>query len=113
MAAVADICTTVTVLLSGRVVWDGTMERLQAEAPPATYRLETSDPAAAFALSTAHHDVRAHRDAEGGIVVAADPDALDRLVLALAAEGIAVRRLTEVASSVEVMFTALTAEVGQ
>ena len=37
----------------------------------------------------------------------ADRDALDRFVLALAAEGIAVRRLEEVVSSVESMFLSL------
>jgi ABC-2 type transport system ATP-binding protein len=108
MGAVADICATVTVLLSGRVVWDGTMERLQAEAPAAEYRLETSDDAAALAQSSSHPGVRANQDAERGLLVAAEHDALDRFVLGLAAEGIAVRRLTEVASSVEAMFIALT-----
>ena len=47
-------------------------------------------------------------DEQSGLVVTAERDALDRLVLALAAEGIAVRRLTEVTSSVEAMFLALT-----
>jgi ABC-2 type transport system ATP-binding protein len=108
MGAVAGICSTVTILLSGRVVWDGTMERLQEEAPAAEYRLETSDDVAALAKSSSHRDVRAHTDGESGLLVAAERDPLDRFVLALAADGIAVRRLTEVASSVEAMFLALT-----
>jgi ABC-2 type transport system ATP-binding protein len=108
MSAVADVCTTVTILLSGRVVWDGTMERLQAEAPAAEYRLETNDDAKALAHSSLHPDVRARRDAESGLLVAAERDALDGLVLGLAGEGIAVRRLTEETSSVEAMFSALT-----
>jgi len=108
MSAVADVCTSVTILFSGRVVWDGTMERLRAEAPAPEYRLDTSDDARALAQSSSRPDVRAHRDGEGGLSVAAERDALDHFVLALAAEGIAVRRLTEVASSVEAMFFALT-----
>ncbi len=108
MAAVADICDAVTFLSSGRVVWDGSMERLEAEAPPAEYRLETSDDARALERSEPHPGVRVRADEQNGLVVTAEGDGLDRLVLALAAEGIAVRRLTEVTSSVEAMFLALT-----
>lgn len=110
MDAVADVCTTITVLLSGGVVWDGTMDRLRAEAPAAEYRLETSDDARALAQSSSYPAVRAREDKEGGVLVAAEREALDGFVLALAAEGIAVRRLAEVASSVEAMFLALTGE---
>jgi ABC-2 type transport system ATP-binding protein len=113
MSAVADICSTVTVLLSGRVVWNGTMERLRGEAPAAEYRLETSDDAGTLAQTASHPDLEAHQDAESGLVVTAERDALDRFVLALGVEGIAVRRLTEVASSVEVMFIALTGGAAQ
>ena len=113
MSAVADICDSVTILVSGRVVWDGSMERLQADAPPAEYRLETSDDARALAQSGSHAGVRARPGAPSGLLVAAERDALDHFVLALATEGIAVRRLTEVASSVEAMFTALTGETAR
>jgi ABC-2 type transport system ATP-binding protein len=108
MGAVADICTTVTILASGQVVWDGSLERLQAEAPAGEYRLETSDDARALAQSTSHPGVRARADGASGLLVSAERDALDGFVLALAGEGIAVRKLAEVASSVETMFLALT-----
>ena len=108
MAAVADVCDAVTFLSSGRVVWDGSMERLQSEAPAGEFRLETSDDARALSLSESQPDVTARTDEQRGLLVAAGRDALDRLVLALAAEGIAVRRLTEVTSSVEAMYLALT-----
>ena len=112
MDAVADVCTAVTFLSSGRVVWVGSMERLHAEAPAAEYRLETSDDARALAQSKSHPDVRALGDGQAGLLVAAERDALDRLVLALAAEGVAVRRLTEVTSPVEAMFLKLTGGSG-
>lgn len=108
MGAVADVCTTVTILSSGRVVWDGSMARLEAEAPAPEYRLETSDDAKTLAQSEAHSGVRARKNGQSGLVIEADRDSLDRFVLALAAEGIAVRRLAEVAGSVEAMFLALT-----
>ncbi len=110
MAAVADVCTAVTFLSSGRVVWDGSMEHLRAEAPPPEYRLETSDDAKALALSRSQADLRVRTDGAAGLLVKAERDALDRLVLALAADGIAVRRLAEVTSSVEAMFLSLTGE---
>jgi len=108
MAAVADVCDAVTFLSSGRVVWDGSMERLQSEAPAGEFRLETSDDARALSLSESQPGVTARTDEQRGLLVAAGRDALDRLVLALAAERIAVRRLTEVTSSVEAMYLALT-----
>ena len=75
--------------------------------------METSDDARALAQSGSHADVRARPGAPSGLLVAAERDALDHFVLALATEGIAVRRLTEVASSVEAMFTALTGETAR
>ena len=108
MGAVSDICSTITILASGRVVWDGSIERLQAEAPAAEYRVETSDDPKALALSASHPGVRATADGTAGLLVSAERDPLDRFVLALAGEGIAVRKLAEVASPVEAMFLALT-----
>jgi len=108
MDAVADICTAITIVSSGRVVWDGSMERLRAEAPAAEYRLETSDDARALAQGEAHPGVQARKDGQRGLLVTAERDALDEFVLALAAEAIAVRRLSEVASPVEAIFLELT-----
>jgi ABC-2 type transport system ATP-binding protein len=108
MDEVADVCDNVAILVSGRVVWDGTVERLRAEAPPPRYRLETSDDRRALAQSSSHPQAQVRAEAEGGLSVSARRDAFDELVLALAAEGIAVRRLAEETSSVEAMFLALT-----
>ena len=113
MDAVASVCTAVTFLSSGRVVWDGSMERLQAEAPAAEYRLETSDDAKALARSGSHPDVHVRKDGENGLLVSAEHEALDRLVLGLASEGVAVRRLAEETSSVEAMFLALTGDAAR
>jgi ABC-2 type transport system ATP-binding protein len=107
MDEVADICDSVTILASGGVVWYGTIERLRAEAPAPEHRLETSDDARARELSSAHAALEMREDAHGGLVVAAERDVLDAFVLALAAEGIAVRRLDEIASSLESMFLTL------
>jgi len=110
MEEVAEICDTVTILASGHVVWDGEIGRLKVEAPDPEHRLETSDDRQALALSAAHPEIAVEASADGRLVVSAEPGALDAFVLALAAEGIAVRRLDEETSSVEAMFLALTGE---
>ncbi len=107
MDEVADICGSVTIMRSGSIVWDGPMERLRAEAPAPEHRLETSDDGRALARAPGDPAVSLRQAGDGGLLVTADRDALDRFVLALAAEGIAVRRLEEVVSSVESMFLSL------
>jgi ABC-2 type transport system ATP-binding protein len=108
MNQVAGVCDSVTILASGRVVWAGDIARLETEAPAPDHRLETSDDRAASATAAAVPGVEVRRGSEGGLVVTAGRGELDALVLSLAAEGIAVRRLEEVTSSVEAMFLALT-----
>ena len=108
MDEVAGICSRATILAAGRVVWDGTIQRLREEAPVPQYLLETSDDRSALALSSAHPRLLARERTERGLSVAAERDELDAFVLALGTEGIAVRRLVEETSSVEAMFLALT-----
>jgi ABC-2 type transport system ATP-binding protein len=108
MDEVAGVCDSVTILSSGRVVWDGKIEQLRDEAPASEYRLETSDDRKALALGAAFPAFGLRQSPEGGLLVSAGSEALDVFVLALAAEGIAVRQLEEVRSSVEAMFRALT-----
>jgi ABC-2 type transport system ATP-binding protein len=108
MDEVAGVCDSVTILASGRVVWDGAIGRLRIEAPAPQYRLETTDDRRALALASAFPAVGLRPAPDGALFVTAGADALDAFVLALAAEGIAVRQLGEVRSSVEAMFRALT-----
>jgi ABC-2 type transport system ATP-binding protein len=109
MDEVADICSSVTIMKAGSVVWDGALERLRAEAPSPEHRLETSDDARALARAAGETGVEL-RHTEGGLLLTAEREELDRFVLALAADGIAVRRLEEVVSSVESMFLSLVGE---
>lgn len=108
MDEVAGVCDSVTILSSGRVVWDGEIARLRVEAPAPEYRVETSDDPRALTLGSAFPAVGLRPVPNGGFLVSAESDALDAFVLALAAAGIAVRQLEEVQSSVEAMFRALT-----
>ncbi|MFC0032577.1 ABC transporter ATP-binding protein [Micromonospora chaiyaphumensis] len=105
------LCSEVTILATGRVVFTGPLAKLAAENRELDYRLRTSDPQAArrLAADTAgiHIDVAGTRDAEVLVVRALVP-ALDDLVVRLVHAGIAVREIAPVVSPLEAAFLALT-----
>lgn len=107
------LCSEVTILATGRVVFSGPLSKLAAENRELDYRLVTSDRQAArrLALDTAGigvvDDAEARQDAERLVVHALVP-ALDELVVRLVRAGVAVRELTPVVSPLEAAFLALT-----
>jgi ABC-2 type transport system ATP-binding protein len=102
------LCHGVTVMRSGRNVWEGSMERLHAEAPAPAHRAWTSDDSRAAALARSVPDVKAFPDPDGWLTIEAGPDALDAYVIALGRAGIAVRRLELLTTALESLFFALT-----
>ena len=105
---VEDLCHTVTIMSSGKVVWDGTLKRLREEAPAPAHVVWTSDDDRAAALAERSHALSALRGTSGGITLKAETPALDEFVIALGREGIAVRRLELLMSPLESMFFELT-----
>jgi ABC-2 type transport system ATP-binding protein len=101
------LCHAVTVVRSGRNVWEGSMERLRAEAPAPAHGLWTSDDARAAELARTVADVKALPDPDGWLTVEAGPEALDAYVIALGRAGIAVRRLELLTTALESLFFAL------
>ncbi|WP_327314832.1 ABC transporter ATP-binding protein [Streptomyces sp. NBC_01235] len=107
------LCSEVTILTTGRVVFSGPLSKLAAENRELDYRLVTSDSRAACreAADTAGihlvDDAGARRDGDRLVVRALVP-ALDALVARLVHAGIAVRELTPVVSPLEAAFLALT-----
>ncbi|MGV9560846.1 ABC transporter ATP-binding protein [Streptomyces sp. NPDC003480] len=107
------LCSEVTILATGRVVFSGPPAKLAAENRELDYRLRTSDAQAArrLAADTAGiritEDTGARQDAEVLVVRALVP-ALDELVARLVRSGIAVRELAPVVSPLEAAFLALT-----
>jgi ABC-2 type transport system ATP-binding protein len=107
------LCSEVTIVATGRVVFSGPLGKLTAENRELDYRLLTSDPQAArrLAVDTAGirvvDDAGARHDAEVLVVRALVP-ALDELVVRLVHAGIAVRELAPVVSPLEAAFLALT-----
>ncbi|MGW4381033.1 ABC transporter ATP-binding protein [Kitasatospora sp. NPDC004531] len=115
------LCSEVTVLATGRVVFSGPLDKLAAENGALDYRLLTSDPAAARRIAADTAGVRltagtdTDTDSEGSLrhrperlVVRAPVPALDELVSRLVRAGVAVRELAPVVSPLEAAFLALT-----
>ena len=107
------LCSEVTIVATGRVVFSGPLTKLATETRELNYRLLTSDPEAARRLAVDMAGLRVVDDAgarqdAGVLVVRAPVPALDELVVGLVHAGIAVRELAPVVSLLEAAFLALT-----
>jgi len=115
MDDVAALCSDVTILATGRVVFTGPLSKLAFESGELDYRLLTSDPVAArqLALETAGIHVRpgpepGHGSDADVLIVRGPVPALNELVVRLVHNGVAVRELAPVISPLEAAFLALT-----
>jgi ABC-2 type transport system ATP-binding protein len=107
------LCSEVTIIATGRVVFSGPLSKLADACRELDYRLLTSDQEAARLLAAETSGVRVVDDTGTGagremLVVRALLPALDELVPRLVHAGIAVRELTPVVSPLESAFLALT-----
>ncbi|MFD2420121.1 ABC transporter ATP-binding protein [Amycolatopsis pigmentata] len=113
MDDVETLCSEVTLLATGRVVFSGPLGKLAAENRELDYRLLTSDPTAAHRVAADTAGIRVvddsgpRQDADVLVVRALVP-ALDELVVRLVRGGIALRELAPVVSPLEAAFLALT-----
>jgi ABC-2 type transport system ATP-binding protein len=105
---VERVCDGFSVLSRGRVVWDGTADRMLAEAPPSSYRMVTSDDGRVLTLAGDRSGIRVESASDGGLSLEADDGALDPFVVALGRAGVAIRRLELSMSPLQSMFFALT-----
>ncbi|WP_042391701.1 ABC transporter ATP-binding protein [Streptacidiphilus carbonis] len=109
------LCSEVTILANGRVVFAGPVSKLSDDNQELDYRLRASDPSAARAVAAATPGV-ALVDGRGtparpdtdAIVVRARVASVDGLVAHLVREDIALRELTPLVSPLEAAFLALT-----
>ncbi|MFF9179890.1 ABC transporter ATP-binding protein [Streptomyces misionensis] len=113
MDDVEALCSEVTILATGRIVFSGPPAKLAAESRELDYRLVTSDPAAARRLAAGTDGVRlveggAARYGDEVVVVRAAVPALDELVANVVRSGVAVRELAPLVSPLESAFLALT-----
>ncbi|MER5790744.1 ABC transporter ATP-binding protein [Streptomyces sp. NPDC001980] len=109
------LCSEVTILATGRVVFSGPLTKLATENRELDYRLRTSDAETARRLAADVAGVRIVDDT--GLGLRKDPDvlvvralvpALDELVTEVVRSGVAVRELAPVVSPLEAAFLALT-----
>jgi ABC-2 type transport system ATP-binding protein len=111
MEEVEELCSTLTVIDRGRVIFSGSVDELRMRAPAAVHLLHTSNDALAVALSYGHPDVRV-KPIDGVIELTGDIDARDAYILALGWEGVAVRSLERRVRSLESLFLELTGHAG-
>ena len=107
------LCSEVTIVSTGRVVFSGPLGKLADASRELDYRLVTSDQQAARQVAAATPRIRVIDDAgtrpdREAFAVRALLPALDELVPRLVQAGIAVRELTPVVSPLESAFVALT-----
>jgi ABC-2 type transport system ATP-binding protein len=116
MDDLAALCSEVTILATGRVVFSGPISKLAAETDKLDYRVRTSDPAAARRVAAdtpqlrvlPDDDLLRRHDTEALLVRAAVP-ALDDLIARLVGAGVAVREVAPVVAPLEAAFLALIA----
>jgi ABC-2 type transport system ATP-binding protein len=116
MDDLAALCSEVTLLATGRVIFSGPVTKLATETAALDYRLRTSDPAAARRVAAETPEVGIlqgdhpldRRDAEVLLVRAPTP-ALDDLVARLVNAGVGVRELAPVVAPLEAAYLSLTA----
>ncbi|MFD8725483.1 ABC transporter ATP-binding protein [Streptomyces sp. NPDC059629] len=107
------LCSEVTILATGRVVFSGPLGKLAAENRELDYRLRTSDPDTARRLAADTDGIRivddtgVRQDADVLVVRALVP-ILDELVAKVVRSDVAVRELAPVVSPLEAAFLALT-----
>ena len=115
MDDVEALCSEVTILATGRVVFCGPLRKLSDDDRELDYRLRTPDPSAARALAAETPGVGVVEGSDGAArpdtdvtVVRARVAALDDLVARLVRADVAVRELTPIVSPLEAAFLALT-----
>jgi ABC-2 type transport system ATP-binding protein len=115
MDDIEALCSDVTILDAGRVVFSGPADKLSAESGELEYRLVTTDAAAARELALVtpglhlvDGPVISRRASGDAIVVRTAVAPLDDLVARVVHAGIAIRELALVISPLEAAFLALT-----
>ena len=114
MDDLAALCSEVTILAGGRVVFTGSVTKLAAESGRLDYRVVTSDAAKALQVAAKTPGLEvltAHPAAESedpAVIVRGPVSAVDDLVVRLVGASVAVRELRPVVPPLEAAFLALT-----
>jgi ABC-2 type transport system ATP-binding protein len=107
LAEVEELCTRVSVIRSGRIVYEGALADLHASSEP-RYRLRTSDQAAARALLAADGSVHDLADENGDLLFTAAETAVLELSRRLVEAGLGIAALVPETATLEHLFFELT-----
>jgi ABC-2 type transport system ATP-binding protein len=111
MPEVEQLCSSLTFLRGGRVVYAGSIDDFRALAPGAVHVMRTSDDRRACEIVTQMGGITVEAAPAGtGLELSAPGTMLDDCVLALAAHGVAVRGLEPRLRSLEELFFQLSRE---
>lgn len=117
MDDLAALCSEVTLLSTGRVVFSGPVEKLAAESGELDYALRTSDPDTARQTAAATAGIRLRTEGDryrrndpDVLVVRGPVQAFDDLVARLVGAGVGIRELGPVVAPLEAAFLALTGD---
>jgi ABC-2 type transport system ATP-binding protein len=108
MLEVADLCDRVAIMSHGRIVFQGTMDDLRAQAPAPVYVARTSDDPRATEVAKRVPGVSDVAAEDGSLLFSARDEALYELTRALGAAGIGVAHLAARETPLETLFFALT-----
>jgi ABC-2 type transport system ATP-binding protein len=115
MDDLAALCTDVTLLSTGRMVFSGPPQKLAVEGGLLDYRILTSNAEGTRRVATATPGLRIVNAREtlgladtGSLVVRGHESAVDALVVGLVGQGIAIRELAPTIPPLEAAFLALT-----
>jgi ABC-2 type transport system ATP-binding protein len=108
MAEVEELCSALTVINHGQVVFSGPAEELRKHATATIHLLQTSNDRAALDIAFQRPGLKVSPAIDGGLEIAAEVDVLDGYVIALGHGGVAVRGLERRARSLESLFLELT-----
>ncbi|HVM56886.1 MAG TPA: ABC transporter ATP-binding protein [Gaiellaceae bacterium] len=104
---VEELCTRVSVIREGRIVYEGTLAELHASRAP-RYRLRTNDQSAARVVLAADEAVHDLADEDGELVFAADEAAVLALTRRLVECGLGIAALVPETATLEHLFFELT-----
>ena len=113
LTEVEELCSAITVVNHGRVVFSGTVDELRRRAPATVYAMRTSNDQAACEVAARHSRMTIARTTDGSLEVSGDADALDAYVVGLGCAGIALRLLEHRTRLLESLFFELTRSPGQ
>ncbi|HKS50052.1 MAG TPA: ABC transporter ATP-binding protein [Amycolatopsis sp.] len=108
MDEVESLCESVTIMRTGQVVHDGSIEDLRAQAPAPAHCLRTADDHQALELARTQPTLSVAESPDGGLSIRADQEELDAYTFTLFKAGIAIRELRLLRTSLESLFSMLT-----